>query len=78
MGGRLSDVDSAVNYTLLDTLVCGMAQWVNNTAAGNITITAPTNCSFAGGGTTLVMATNTHGCFVNVGGAFIHARVFTV
>jgi hypothetical protein len=78
MGGRLADVDSAVDMTLAGTLVCGMAQWVNNTAAGNITITAPANCSFSGGGTTLVMPTGTHGCFVNVGGAYIHARVFSV
>jgi len=78
MGGLLADITSAVDFAIPDTLVCGMTVRVNNTAAGSITVTAPTGCAFAGGGTTLVMPINTKGHFVNDGGTFIHARLFTV
>jgi hypothetical protein len=71
-------MDSAVDFALPDTLVCGMTLRVNNTAAGSITVTAPTACAFQGGGTTLVMAVGTHGHFVNNGGKLVHARVFSV
>ena len=78
MGGRLVDVDSAVDYPLLAALVCGMIQWVNNTGAGNITITAPAGCSFAGGGTTMVVAVGGHAMFQNIGGTYIYADVSPV
>ena len=71
-------MDTAVNYTLPDTLVCGMFMWVHNSAAGNITITAPANCAFRDGGTTMVMPAGTNGCFQNLGGAFIHSKVSAV
>ena len=78
MGGMIAAVDSDVDYTLPDTLVCGKFMWVKNTGAGNITITAPTGISGAAfrDGTTLTLASGKYGCFVNNGGTFIHARIF--
>ena len=80
MGGLIAAVDSAIDYTIPDTLVCGMTMWVKNTSAGDITITAPTGISGAAfrDGTTLTLPAGAYGCFVNNGGKFIHSRIFTV
>jgi hypothetical protein len=74
MAGVLTPVTSAVNYTIPDTLVCGMTLWVKNSSAGDITITAPTNGFFRDGTNTMTLPTLKNACFVNDGGTYIHAR----
>jgi hypothetical protein len=74
MAGVLAPVTTAVNYTIPDTLVCGMTLWVLNSSAGDITITAPTNGKFRDGTTTMTLPASENCCFVNNGGTYIHAR----
>ena len=76
MAGRIPSVTSAVNYTIPDTLVCGMTLWITNSSGGDITITEPTNGAFYTGATTLTLPTLKKLCVVNNGGRFIHARIF--
>ena len=76
MAGVLAAVTTAVDYTIPDTLVCGMTLWVLNSSAGNITITTPTNGVFRDGTTTMTLPTLKNACFVNDGGTYIHERYF--
>ena len=80
MGGKIDAVDSAVNYQLPDTLTAGFFMWVKNTGAGNITISlpaaAPSGTHFLGGADTFTLPTGKYGCFTNIGGKVIQARIF--
>ena len=79
MGGMIAAVDTAVNYTLPNTLICGKFMWVKNSSAGNITITAPvgiTGARFRSGNTTMTLPAGKYACFTNNGGTFIHDRIF--
>ena len=50
--------------------------WVKNTKAGDITITAPSGGTFRDGTDTMTLPEGKYGCFANIGGTFIHARIF--